>query len=76
MLLNADQRAEVLKGLAEILETPVTPETRLDETNFDSMAVVMVVALLDDKCGVLADGPRLSDCTTVGEVLALAEAGA
>jgi len=61
-------------GLAEILEvTTVTPETTLDQSdNWDSMSVVMTVALLDDVAGAQVDGVALSECETVAEVLALA----
>lgn len=63
-------------GLAQILELPyVTPETVLDESaRWDSMSVVMTVALVDDICGTAIDGPALSDCKTVANVLRLAGA--
>ncbi len=67
-------KQQLLDGIAEILELPsVTPETALDESNgWDSMGVVCVIALLDEKAGIEVDGPAVSKCTTVGEVLALA----
>ena len=68
------KQSALMTGLAEILEVGrITPETVLDaSSNWDSMAVVMTVALIDDVCGLAVDGPALSKCLTVADVLALA----
>ena len=64
----------ILAGLAEALELDsVTPETVLAECEaWDSMAVVMTIALLDEHAGVQVDGKKLSECRTVADVLRLA----
>lgn len=64
----------LLDGLAEILEVPaVTPETALDtEAGWDSLAVVCVIALLDEKAGQQVEGEALMRCETVADVLKLA----
>lgn len=65
----------LLDGIAEILETEgLTPEHALDEASgWDSMAVVMVVALIDDVTGKSVDGPSVAACKTVGDILKVAE---
>lgn len=64
----------ILDGLAEILEAPaVAGETVLAEAgSWDSLAVVCVIALLDEKAGVQVDGRALAECVTAGDVLRLA----
>lgn len=65
---------QLLEGIAEILEVPaVTPETVLASVGtWDSLAVVCIVALLDDKAGVQVEGAALNACATVADVLKLA----
>lgn len=65
----------MLAELSKILEVPVTPQTILAETNWDSMSVVMAVAAVDDICGTPVDGMKLADCATVADVLRLAGLG-
>jgi acyl carrier protein len=68
---------DFLQGLAEILECPVlTPETVMgaDGMPWDSLTIVCVIGLLDEKAGVLVDGQQLAKCSTVGDILALAAA--
>jgi acyl carrier protein len=69
-------RQKLLDGLAEVLETPtVTEDTVLAEAgNWDSLAVVCTIALLDEKAGVEVDGQALAACVTAGDVLRLAGA--
>lgn len=67
----------LLEGIAEILETEgsaMTTDHVLDESSgWDSMAVVMVVALIDDVTGKAVDGPSVAACKTVGDILKVAE---
>jgi acyl carrier protein len=66
---------EILRGLAEILECPViTPETVMgaDGMPWDSLTIVCVIGLLDEKAGVFVDGQKLANCATVADILALA----
>lgn len=65
----------LLEGIAEILELQgVTADHVLDESSgWDSMAVVMVVALIDDVTGKAVDGPSVAACKTVGDILKVAE---
>lgn len=64
----------LLAGLAEILEVPaLTEDTVLAKAgNWDSMAVVCAIALIDEKANVRASGQELMKCETAGDVLRLA----
>lgn len=67
-------KQQILDGIAEVLELPeVTPGTKLEESNgWGSLAVVCIIALLDEKAGIEVDGEQLAKCETVGDVLKLA----
>lgn len=66
----------ILSGLAEILEVAsVTPETELHNSGggqWDSLAIVCTIGLLDEKCGVEVSGEALMACETAADVLKLA----
>ncbi len=64
-------KQQLLTGIAEILEVPaVVPETVLAEAgNWDSLAIVCTIALIDEKAGVEVDGQALAACVTVADVL-------
>jgi acyl carrier protein len=71
--------SEFYEGLAEILEVEVddiNPEFELGE-NWDSLAIVSTIALLDDAYDVMVSPDLLSECKTVGaiEKLVAAEGG-
>lgn len=65
----------ILAGIADVLEVEsVTEATELDaQAGWDSLAVVVTIALLDEQAGVQVSGAALAACKTVGEVLALAK---
>ncbi len=70
-------RNALLAKLSEILESEIQPTTALDANGlWDSLAVVLTVAAIDDVCQREVDGVALSKCETVEEVLALAGLGA
>lgn len=65
---------ELYEGLAEILELEpdeVTPELRLEDTPWDSLAVVSTIALIDELYDVAVSADGLNDSETVGEIEAL-----
>jgi len=68
-------RQRLLDGIAEILEVPtITATTELAAVgNWDSLAVVCVIALIDEAVGgAPVSGQALSRCVTAGDVLRLA----
>lgn len=68
------------EGVAEIFEVDVdaiSPEFPLhtDEVTWDSLAIVSMIALVDDCFNTMLDGSNLTDCTTLAEVEALIASG-
>lgn len=58
-------------GLAEIFEVDagdIGPDFDLAAHNWDSLAVVSVIALIDECFGKLVEGAPLAKCATVAEI--------
>lgn len=71
--------SEFYEGLAEILEvdeSEVTPDLELTKENWDSLAIVSTIALIDDVHDVMVSPERLAECKTVGDVEKLVAAEA
>ena len=71
------QRDSFLRDLAELLNVrpedfPANPP--LDEDNWDSLAVLSAIALIDKHFGVTVSTERLLNCHSAGQVMELAEA--
>ena len=67
------------EGLAEILEiqpAAVGPDLVLAEHNWDSLAVVSTIALIDECHDRLVQGAALARCEKVGDIDALIAASA
>ena len=65
---------ELYAGLAEIFETDtaeVNADTVLANHNWDSLAIVSTIALVDEIRGELLDGAALAECVTVSDIAAL-----
>lgn len=65
---------ELYAGLAEIFETDtaeVNADTVLANHNWDSLAIVSTIALVDEIRGELLDGSALAECVTVADIVAL-----
>lgn len=59
------------EGMAEILElepAEITPDLRLEDVNWDSLAIVSTIALIDDVCGVAVSASKLTECETIADV--------
>ncbi|HEY5412403.1 MAG TPA: acyl carrier protein [Caulobacteraceae bacterium] len=66
---------DFISGLAEIFEVDdgdITPDFDLETHNWDSLAIVSVIALVDSCCGKLLNGRALAQCKTVSDIEALA----
>jgi acyl carrier protein len=62
---------EFYEGLAEILEVApetIKPELTLEEEQWDSMAIISCVALIDEVYGQLVSGSSLTGCKTVADI--------
>lgn len=66
------------EGLAEIFEIDVSevkPELDLQETGWDSLAIVSTIALVDECFNVMLDGQSLAACGTVADIEKLIDQG-
>lgn len=67
-------REEFLNALTELLQSdcPLTGVEELSNlANWDSMAVIGVMAMADDRCGVTFAPNRINSCVTVNDLCAL-----
>jgi acyl carrier protein len=58
-------------GFAEILEieaSSVVPHLDLTAHNWDSLAIVSTIALVDELYGIVLDGKSLANCKTVADI--------
>ena len=65
---------EFLAELADLLEVDaedLNDDYELDRENFDSVAVVSTIALIDEYFDVTVNGKSLSQAKTVGEIMDL-----
>ena len=63
--MNDEQK---LEALYEVFETEeLTPETRLDSLNWDSMAMLSVMAIVNN--GKSISGQAIRDMVTIGDIL-------
>ena len=63
-----------VEGFAEILEIePASVVAALDLSahNWDSLAIVSTIALVDELYGLVLDGKALSKCKTVADIYSL-----
>lgn len=62
----------VINELAEILSVDaarLTPDFSLSEVSWDSVAIMSVIALIDDRYDEAVSGRELAACTTIGDIL-------
>jgi acyl carrier protein len=60
-----------LEGLAEVLQVEqdaVQPVLELTDGNWDSLAILSAIALIDEHYGVTVAGEDLKACNTVGGI--------
>ena len=73
---TSEKTIPFLVELADILEIDparVTVDFSFAEINWDSLAVVSSIALIDEYFDVIVGGQALSECNGVAEVLALVD---
>lgn len=62
---------EDLANLFEVDTSELKENYELNEDNFDSIAVVSTIALIDEHFEVTVKGKELSNVKTIGEILCL-----
>ena len=66
---------ELYAGLADIFEaepSAITPDAKLADLGWDSLAMVSTIALFDEVYGKPVGIDKLKTCVTVGDIEALA----
>ena len=61
--------SEFFEGLSEIFEIDldkVQPDLSFDDVDWDSVAIISTIALVDEVYGVFLDGDILSNCKRTG----------
>lgn len=72
--MSVDKQQAFIERLAEALEVPpqkVTPDYVLDESNWDSLAHMSAIAIIDDEYGITVPASELVNCRSVNELLEL-----
>ena len=63
-----------LAALADALElenAPLSPTTSFGEIDWDSLAVISTIALIDEHFGVLVSGQAISECSGIPDLFSL-----
>lgn len=69
---------DFFNGLADILEidaADVTPTLKLGDYAWDSLAIISVIALVDELFDQMLAGQALTQCETVADIVALIKPG-
>ncbi len=69
--MNATAFLEDLADVLEVEPEELTPEFAFGEHNWDSLAVISSIALMDEHFDVTVEGRHLQNCGSPGELLAL-----
>jgi len=73
------KRSEFLNEIEMAIELPPNTltghEALADIPTWDSLAVIMVIALIDEKLGMMVEGEALANAQTMDDVLALIKTG-
>lgn len=72
--MSSEKISAFLLELAELLELDpgaLTPITSFSDVEWDSLAIISTIALVDEHFGVMIPGQELSDCKGIPDVLAL-----
>tara|TARA_B100000035_G_C20795728_1_gene463164 strand:- start:309 stop:533 length:225 start_codon:yes stop_codon:yes gene_type:complete len=65
---------EIIAEALEIDKSEVENGMRLDpEDNWDSIALLSVIASIDEEFNIQLDGDKLADCRSIPEILKLLE---
>ena len=68
--------SEFFEGLSEIFEIDVDkvgPGLSFDEVDWDSVAIISTIALVDEVFGIFLDGDVLSNCNNIKDIMDLIE---
>ena len=61
---------EEMSEVLQVAPTELTDSFVLNDSNWDSLAILSAIALIDEHFGATVNGEKLSNCTSFGELLA------
>lgn len=68
--MTTEKKIELLEEMMELDEGTLTPETDLEDIEeWDSMAKLSLIVLVDDECGKSLTGQEIKGFTTVQDIL-------
>ncbi len=70
--MNQQQFIEELENIVMTKKGSLSPDSALDDINWDSMAALEFQALADEKLGKQLDPTEIGICRTVGDLAKLA----
>lgn len=73
MTMTPNFKAEFAEIL-DVDEQDISEDMILDESIWDSLAVVSTAALIDEEYSKIVNGEKLTNCKSVKELMALVEA--
>lgn len=62
---------EEFSSLMGIDKTSFSNDTKLSDLDWDSMALISTMALLDEVFGIVVSGDKLTKCITVNDIISL-----
>ena len=71
--MTQQEKMEALEELFEVDAGTISPETTLDKLQWDSMAMLSVIALVNEKFGKRLSGVQVKSLKTIAEVLTIME---
>jgi acyl carrier protein len=69
--MTQQEKIEALEELFEQDSGTITPETMLDKLQWDSMAMLSIIALVNERFGKPLTGSQLKNFKTVQDILAV-----
>ncbi len=71
--MTIQDKIQALEELFEADAGTITPETALDTLQWDSMAMLSLIALVNEKFGKRLNGQQLKALKTIQDILAVME---
>ena len=62
---------EDFSSLLGIDKSSISNESKLSDLDWDSMALISTMALLDEVFGIVVSGDELTKCKTIGNIISL-----
>tara|TARA_B100001989_G_C24498535_1_gene443527 strand:- start:999 stop:1244 length:246 start_codon:yes stop_codon:yes gene_type:complete len=62
---------EEFSSLIGVERSSISNNSKLDELEWDSMALISTMALIDEIFDTVISGDKLTECITIGDILAL-----